>query len=93
VNQLRSAHGIGIRAGGNYEVSLEIVTPINLFGYRFVGRLALGGVFVGRPELVDGGEGLGEAFGGKRFEMGHRRVGIGRREFGGDEARLQPGHR
>ena len=57
------------------------------------GLRALGGAFVGRPELVDGGEGVVEAFGGKRFEMGHLRVGIGRREFGGDELRLQPGHR
>src|SRR3981189_3245790 len=53
---------------------------------------ALGGVFAGRPELVDGGEGLVEAFGGKRFEMGRRRVGFGRREFGGDEGRLPPVH-
>ena len=72
----------------------EIVTSINLSVARLSGWLrALGGVFVGRPELVDGGDGLVEAFSGKRFEMGHLRVGIGGREFGGDELRLQPGHR
>jgi hypothetical protein len=45
----------------------------------------------GRPESVDLGLGRVQAGGGEIAQVGHRRVDVGKGQFGGDEARLEAG--